>query len=361
MGSTWGKNIRISLFGESHGAGVGIVLDGLPPGFALDRAQITREMARRAPGKGAYTTPRAESDAVRVLSGLYEGKTTGAPLMALIDNENVRSADYQTNLPRPSHADYTAFIKYGGFADMRGGGHFSGRLTAPVVFAGAVAKQLLQKEGVTIGAHILRVGDVYDTPFDACTVDEAQLKALCEQVFPVVDPQAGKDMKQRIEDARAQGDSVGGMVECAAVGLIAGWGEPFFESAESVIAGLLFSIPGIKGVTFGAGMDFASLCGSQANDAPVLADGCVRTRTNHSGGIAGGITNGMPLVVQAVMKPTPSIHKEQHTVDLNTMRPAKLEIQGRHDPCIVPRALAAVEACVALGLLELAMERKKRI
>jgi chorismate synthase len=361
MGSTWGKNIRISLFGESHGAGVGIVLDGLPPGLKLDWAQIMREMARRAPGKAKYATPRAESDAVRVQSGLHEGKTTGAPLMAFIDNENVRSADYQTHLPRPSHADYTAFVKYQGFADMRGGGHFSGRLTAPIVFAGAVAKQLLRKEGVTIGAHILRVGGVCDTPFDACAVDEAQLKALHEQAFPVVDSQAEKDMKREIEDARSKGDSVGGMVECAAVGLTAGWGEPFFESVESVIAGLLFSIPGIKGVTFGAGMAFAGFYGSQANDALAIEYERVYTRTNHSGGIAGGITNGMPLVVQAVMKPTPSIRKEQHTVDLNTLRPAKLKIEGRHDPCIVVRALAVVEACVALGILELAMERKKRI
>jgi chorismate synthase len=354
VSSGW-KN-RISLFGESHGPGVGIVLNGLPPGFAPDWAEIRREMRRRAPGGGDLTTARREADEMEILSGVFQERTTGAPLCALIRNRDTRSADYEElrSKPRPGHSDYPAFVRYGGFQDYRGGGHFSGRLTAPLVFAGALIRQILRERGVTIGAHILRVRDVTDSDFAGTVLSAELFAALSARELPVLDEAAGTRMAEAIRAAKKARDSVGGVVECAVLGLEPGLGAPFFDSVESTLAHLLFSVPAVKGVSFGSGFDLAARLGSESNDAYYYdADGRVRTRTNHCGGILGGLTTGMPLICRAAIKPTASIAQEQETVDLSRGVAAALMIRGRHDPCIVPRAVPVVESAVALGVWDL--------
>lgn len=358
MRGIWNHRLGLSIFGESHGAGVGIVLSGLPTGIAIDEAAIATDMARRAPGRDDLSTPRKETDQVRILSGLYQGHTTGAPLCGFIENQNTRSADYAElqRLMRPGHADYPAFVKYHGFADPRGGGHFSGRLTAPLVFAGAIARQALKRNGIEVAAHIASIGDAQDMRFDPIFIGESNLSALREQYFPVLDLSAEAPMWEAILAAKAEGDSVGGSIECAAVGLPAGWGEPFFGSVESVLSALLFSIPAVKAVSFGAGEAFAGMRGSQANDPYRMMDGNIVTESNHNGGILGGITTGMPLVLSVTVKPTPSIAKAQQTIDIQSREDAELRIQGRHDPCIIPRAVPVVEAAVLLGLLTLSLE-----
>lgn len=348
MSNTWGEQVRLSIFGESHGNAIGIVVGGLPPGEEIDLDALERDMRRRAPGRDAFSTPRSESDSVELLSGLLDGKTTGAPVCGVIRNENARSRDYDTRL-RPGHADMTALLKYAGHADMRGGGHFSGRLTAPLVFAGSLAKQILLRRGVHVHARILRIGGVADE--SACESREAFRHAAAKP-FPVCGDAAGEQMQAAILRAKEQSDSVGGVVECAAFGVPAGLGEPFFASMESAIASMLFSVPAVKGVEFGDGFALAGMAGSEANDEILLAENGLATRTNHNGGILGGITNGMPLIVRAAIKPTPSIAKIQRTVDAATMRPVELAITGRHDPCIVPRAVPVVEAGVALCILD---------
>ncbi|MDR3206772.1 MAG: chorismate synthase [Oscillospiraceae bacterium] len=321
--NTWGHSLRLSIFGESHGPAVGIVMDGLPPGEVVDLTAVADEMRRRAPGRDETATARRETDAAEIVSGLLDGRTTGAPLCALIRNADTRSADYDTPL-RPGHADWTALLKYKGFADRRGGGHFSGRLTAPLVFAGALAKQVLARRGVTVTARALRIAGQTDP--------ELQRTAILE--------------------AKCDGDSVGGVVEVVAEGVPTGLGEPFFASVESVAASLFFAIPAVKGVEFGGGFALAGLRGSQANDPLYLEEGRVRARANHSGGILGGITNGEPVTARVAFKPTPSIALPQQTVDPETMTETAFAVRGRHDPCVVPRAVPVVEAALALALLD---------
>ena len=331
--NTFGEQLKQSIFGESHGNGIGIVIDGLPPGLAVDEAFIASEMARRAPGNSRLATPRKEPDQVEIMSGVFNGFTTGAPICGLIRNTNTRSKDYTPEFPRPGHADLTAHIKYHGFQDYRGGGHFSGRLTAPLVFAGALCKSLLEQNGISVTGTIIQIGSVTGNGLTAAMEDE-------------------------ILRAKADGDSVGGIIECTASKLPVGLGSPFFGSVESRLSSMLFSIPAVKGVEFGDGFDLAKMRGSVANDAIIRsAEGAVApdyaTRTNHNGGINGGITNGMDVIFRVAIKPTPSISKPQDTVNLTTGEPTLLQITGRHDPCIVPRAVCVVEAAAAIVLTDL--------
>lgn len=359
MSSTWGERVKISIFGESHGEGLGVVIDGLPAGEAVDMQEVLLQMGRRAPGQDKTATPRKESDTPEILSGMLHDTTTGAPLCAVIRNHNTRSGDYGNLVarPRPGHSDYTAAVRYQGHNDIRGGGHFSGRLTAGIVFAGAVCRQILARRGVEIGAHIYAIAGVHDAPFDKAAVPKELLLRLSRSRFALIDPKQEAPMRAAVEEARMSLDSVGGIVECAVIGLPAGLGSPMFGGVENVLSSLLFGIPAVKGVEFGAGFGACSMRGSRHND-PFYYDenGVVRTRTNHAGGILGGITTGMPLIVRAAVKPTASISQPQHTVDLETGKDTILEVRGRHDPCIVPRAVPVVEAAAALGVLNLMME-----
>lgn len=356
MSSTWGSNIKLSIFGGSHTGAIGVVLDNLPPNEKIDLDAVRVQMARRAPGKDKTGTTRVEADEPQILSGLLDGVTTGAPLAAVIANTNTRSKDY-SNLkmhPRPGHADYTASVRYLGANDIRGGGHFSGRLTACLVFAGAVCRQILERRGITIGAHASRIGTAADTPFDPARVSAKELNALNTRFFSVTDPAAERAMRDDIERARLDADSVGGIVECAAVGVPAGIGSPMFGGIENVFASILYGIPAVKGVEFGAGFAVAGMHGSENND-PFYYDeaGEVRTRTNNAGGILGGITTGMPIVFRVAVKPTASIGQEQQTVNLAQKCDDTLIVVGRHDPCIVPRAIPVVEAAAAIALMDL--------
>lgn len=359
MSGVWGQNLRLSIFGESHGKGVGVVINGLPAGIELDLEQIDREMARRVPGKSSLSTARQEQDEYELVGGYFNGKTSGSPLCCIIRNKDRRSQDYEDikGIVRPSHADFTARLKHSGCNDYRGGGHFSGRLTAPLVFAGAIAKQLLGKKGIAIGSHILKIGDVQDESFSLTDIDPSLLEELKLKDFPVVSEEIGNEMKDKILEAKKEQDSVGGVVETAAVNLPVGLGSPFFDSAESKIAHLLFSIPAVKGVEFGAGFAITEMKGSEANDQFILEEGQIKTSTNNSGGILGGITSGMPLVFRTAFKPTPSISKVQKTVDMEKMEEVEISIKGRHDPCIVPRAVPVVEAAAALAILDLMIEK----
>lgn len=355
MSGIWGKSIRLSIFGESHGKAIGINIDGLPPGFEIDIDGIKQEMARRAPGKSILSTSRAEEDEFEIISGFFEGRTTGAPLCAIIKNTDSISAHYsemQAKM-RPGHADYTGYVKYKGFNDYRGGGHFSGRLTAPLVFAGAIARQMLEKRGVIIGSHIKSIGSIQDEAFDPVNIDAQALKYIRDKALPVIDDQIGEKMKEAVLAAADQADSLGGIIECAAVNVPEGLGDPFFDSVESSLSHLLFSIPSVKGVEFGAGFDIAYMKGSEANDELYIKDGIVKAYTNNNGGILGGITCGMPLIFRVAIKPTPSIGREQRTVDIKEKKNTSIQVSGRHDPCIVPRAVPAVEAAAALVLLDL--------
>lgn len=351
--NTWGNKLKVSIFGESHGNAIGITLDGIPSGISLDMDFIQGEMQRRAPGKDNLSTPRKEADQVEILSGVFEGKTTGTPICAIIRNTNTRSNDYNKNLLRPGHADFTGFQKYGESHDFRGGGHFSGRITAPLVFAGAIAKQILAQEGIIVGSHIKKIHNISENSFMDCSELSPQLlETIREKDFPVISDLAGEKMKKEILDAASAKDSVGGIVECAVLGIKPGFGSPFFASVESVISSMMFSIPAVKGIEFGTGFDFADLLGSQAND-PFVTDGKeIFTKTNNNGGINGGITNGMPIIFSVAIKPTPSIAKQQNTVDTQKMENTTIEIKGRHDPCIVQRAAVVVECAAALSILD---------
>lgn len=357
MSAVWGRNFTVTIFGESHGAALGAVVDGLPAGLAVNMDKLRQEAARRAPGKSDVSTQRREADDFEILSGIFNGRVTGAPLAFIIRNGGTRSADYERTktLMRPSHADYTAHVKYGGSADYRGGGHFSGRVTAPLTIAGALARQYLETKGVEIAAHIKSIASIDDARPD----DMNELKAASRELFPVLDKAAGERMRRAITDAAADGDSVGGIVECMAWGIPAGLGEPFFDSVESTLSHLLFSVPAVKGVEFGIGAAFATMRGSDANDAFMVENGEIRTTTNNNGGALGGITNGMPLSFSAVIKPTPSIARRQNTVDISTGENAEIEIVGRHDPCIVPRAVPVIEAVCAVALTDLFITAQK--
>ena len=343
--------MKYTIFGESHGMAIGVVLEGVPPALELDLEQVQRELDRRAPGKNSLSTARKESDTVHVLSGLFEGKTTGAPLCMVIYNSDQHSTDYDSirYTPRPSHGDYAGFLASLGCNDYRGGGHFSGRLTAPLVAAGAVAKQLLAGRGVWVGAHISAVYGILDRAMD----DPEELRALAGSSFPVLDDAKGEEMRQAILEAKEAQDSVGGSIECAVVGLPGGHGGPDFgRNAEGIFSQYLFAVPAVKAVGFGAGVSFAYLRGSEANDPFTVENGQIRTKTNLSGGVNGGITNGMPVVFEVTLRPTPSIALPQESVDLRTGEEVEIEIKGRHDPCIVQRAVPVIEAAAALAACE---------
>jgi len=355
MSGVWGKNIKFSIFGESHGKAVGINIDGLKPGIELDLEKIRGEMDRRTPGGCELFSARCEEDNFHILSGYFNGRTTGTPLCAVINNIDHNSTDYEKtkNLMRPSHGDYTGFIKYSGFNDYRGGGHFSGRLTAPLVFAGAICKQILEQQGIIIGSHIKAIGDFEDISFDMVNLSEEILKGLKADKFPVLENKSGDLMKKAVLKAKEEKDSLGGIIETAVINLPVGIGEPFFDSVESTLAQLLFSIPGVKGVEFGAGFDIAKMKGSEANDEFYMDGDKVKTYSNNNGGILGGITNGMPLIHRVAIKPTPSIGKAQRTINIEEKENGILEIKGRHDACIVPRAVVVVEAVTAMALLNI--------
>lgn len=353
MSSTWKNNIEITIFGESHGKAIGVVLGNLPSGIKIDMNEVAEEMKRRAPGQNKLSTPRKEADEPVIMSGLQDNITTGAPLCAMIYNSDQHSKDYSLlkEKMRPGHSDYPAFVKYQGFNDVRGGGHFSGRITAPIVFAGAIAKQILRQKGIYIGAHILSIKDTYDDYFDMRLSKDA-IDYLKNQFYPVLNQDVYKQFVKIIDDARMEQDSVGGKIECAIVGLQAGLGEPFFDSIESHLSSLLFAIPAVKSVVFGNDR-ISELYGSEANDCYYYANDVVKTKTNNNGGIIGGISNGMPIVFNVGVKPTPSISKKQDTIDVKKHQDTILEVHGRHDPCIVFRAVVVVEAMAALTILDL--------
>lgn len=352
MSSTYGENIRLSIFGQSHGTAIGMTLDGIPAGLPVDIVSLQAFLNRRAPGQNDYSTPRREEDAPQFLSGIVDGYTCGAPIAAIIYNKNTRSGDYANlkDCPRPGHADYSAQIKYGGYQDVAGGGHFSGRLTAPLCIAGGLCKQWLERQGIHIAAHISVIAGVADDPVYLDWVNP-DLDKIGKD-FPVLNPAAGDRMRAEIAKAKAEGDSVGGIIECIVTGLPAGIGDPMFGGMESRIAQIVYGIPAVKGVDFGSGFSGSYLRGSQNNDAFTIVDGAVKTATNNAGGILGGITTGMPLVFQTAIKPTPSISRPQESISLLGMEKQELVIKGRHDPCIVPRAVPVIEAATAIAVFD---------
>jgi len=356
MASVFGKNINVSLFGESHGPLIGVTINGLKSGIKLDIDYINKELQKRK-SISSISTPRTEKDEIEIVSGYFNGYTTGTPLTIIVKNENTKSKDYQPNLLRPSHADYSAYLKYDGYQDYRGGGHFSGRLTTGIVIAGAICKQILENKGILIGSHLKQVYNIKDVDFSS---DEKILKQEIQKMndtdFAVITDTLKEDIIKCIEQAKANQDSVGGIIETAVINLEGGIGEPFFDSIESVLSHLIFSIPAVKGIEFGKGFEFASLTGIEAND-PIQCTDQIQTVTNNNGGINGGISNGMPILIKTVIKPTPSISQKQNTVDYNTKENTILEIKGRHDPCIVHRARVVVDSMVAIGILDLCTQR----
>ena len=355
MSSSYGENIRLSIFGQSHSPAIGMTLEGIPAGEHIDFQELQRFMERRAPGRKDYSTARKEGDLPEFLSGVRGEFTCGAPLTAIIRNGDTRSKDYAafSNLPRPGHADYTAQVKYFGYQDYAGGGHFSGRLTAPLCIAGGICLQILKRQGIEVISRIKSIGSVEDK--GPLTVSTAA------RDFPTVDEAAGMAMQEAIREARMARDSLGGVVECAVLGLPAGLGDPIFGGMENRIAAIVFGIPAVKGIEFGAGFQAAKLRGSENNDSFVIEDGQVRTRSNNCGGILGGITDGMPLIFRAAIKPTPSIAMEQDSVDMVKLTEAKLTVGGRHDPCIVPRAVPCMEAAAAIAVYDALLGRRKEL
>ena len=355
MSSTYGENLKLSIFGQSHGPAVGMTLDGIPAGLSVDFDTLQEFLNRRAPGQNDWSSPRKEEDKPEFLGGILDGYTCGAPIAAVIHNKNTRSGDYDNlkDCPRPGHADYTAQIKYGGFQDAAGGGHFSGRLTAPLCIAGGLCKQWLEEMGIRIGAHILAIGECGDTYFDPM---DPEIESVAPD-FPVLDPEAGEAMRDWIYRAKAAGDSVGGIVECAIVGLPAGIGEPMFGGVESKIAQIVYGIPAVKGIEFGIGFGCAQLLGSEMNDEYYYDNSTVKTATNNNGGINGGISNGMPVLFNCAVKPTPSIAKEQNTIDFVNDENTTLATKGRHDPCIVHRARVVVDSITALAVCDMLSQK----
>lgn len=356
MSSYWGNKVKISIFGESHGKGIGVVIDNLPSGEKIDMEQLLMYMGRRAPGKDKTSTPRLEKDFPNIISGVLNDTITGAPLCAVIENTNTRSGDYGNLLdkPRPGHSDYPGYVRYSGFNDIRGGGHFSGRLTAPIVFAGSICRQILERKGIKVASHIYSVGNICDTPFNPIKVDDKLINQLNKLAFPVINKDIENDMRDYIENARMKQDSTGGIVECVATGMPVGIGDPMFGGVENVISSIIFGVPAVKGIEFGAGFGITKMYGSESNDQYKYDEnGNVVTLTNNNGGITGGITNGMPILFKVALKPTPSISKPQKTVDLTTKENTELIIKGRHDPCIVPRASVVIESALAIALINL--------
>ena len=351
MKNTIGSNVSVTLFGESHGVAIGVVIDGLAPGITIDTDFLDFQLSLRRPF-GKISTPRIEKDNYEILSGVFDGKTTGTPICIIIKNENTKSKDYAETRckARPGHADYTAFAKYHGFEDYRGGGHFSGRITAPIVAAGAIAIKILQSKGIYIATHISKIANVEDALFSDYKKD---IDNLNKKIFAVLDENKGELMQEKIVQALNEGDSVGGVLETVVLGLPAGVGEPWFDSMESMLSHGLFSIPAVKGVEFGAGFSVADMKGSIANDSFVIRDGKVETSTNNNGGINGGISNGMPVLFRTAIKPTPTISKEQNTADFINNENTVISAKGRHDPCIVHRARVVVDSITAIILLDL--------
>lgn len=361
MSGIYGMNLKLSIFGESHGKSIGCVLDGLPPGIALDLEALQLELDRRAPGKNKLSTQRKESDMFEIQSGFFEGHTTGTPLCAIIKNSDQHSKDYSIlkDKMRPGHADYAGFVRYQGFNDYRGGGHFSGRITAPLVFAGAVAKQALAQMGIIVGAHILSINNISENKFNPMGEPDDFLKEITGKEFAVMDDNVGEQMQARIIAAKADNDSVGGVIETIVQHIPAGVGAPYFDSLESRLAHMMFSVPAVKGIEFGEGFAISQMTGSAANDEMHYVDGQVKTTSNHNGGITGGITNSMPVLFRVAIKPTPSISKEQNTISLLECQDTKLTIVGRHDPCIVQRAVPVIEAATAWIIWDMLLEAKK--
>ena len=354
MASSTGKNIKITLFGESHGPLIGVTIEGLKSGVKLDLDYINKELDKRK-AVGSISTPRKEKDCFEIVSGFFNEYTTGTPLTVIVKNENTHSSDYTPNIVRPGHADYTAFLKYNGYQDYRGGGHFSGRLTVGIVIAGAICKQILEQKGIVIGSHIKQIHNIVDEQFDNDRIFD-QVKKMNTETFAVINDSIKEEMISCIENARNNLDSVGGIIESAVLNINGGIGEPFFDSIESILSSLIFSVPGVKGIEFGKGFEFASLYGSEANDQFVYQDG-IKTKTNNNGGINGGISNGMPIIIKTCIKPTPSISKEQETVDLLKNENTIIKVKGRHDPCIVHRARVVVDSMIAIGILDLYVQR----
>ena len=352
MSSSFNGNIRFTIFGQSHSPAIGVTVEGLPAGFEPDMSELARFMQRRAPGRSEFSTPRSEADAPEFISGLFDGRLCGTPLTAIIKNTNTRSGDYSElkYKPRPGHADFTAGERYNNAQDYTGGGHFSGRLTAPLCIVGGLCLQLLRAEGISVVTRIAELGGV---------ADKGEICSTADKPFPVVNDECGEKMKAAILSAKAEGDSVGGIIECAVSGCPAGIGDPMFGGMENRISSLVFGIPAVKGIEFGAGFDAAKMLGSENNDPFAVENGNIITKTNNCGGILGGITTGMPIVFRAAVKPTPSIAREQDTVDLRTMENTKLTVHGRHDPCIVPRAVPCIEAAAAIAVYDALLEKRK--
>ncbi len=348
MASEIGNKIKISIFGESHGEAIGVVINNLPSGEKIDKEQLQKFMQRRQGGNNPFSTPRKEADEVKFLSGIFQDITTGAPLCAIIENNNTRSRDYNPDVPRPGHADYTAHVRYGGYSDYRGGGHFSGRLTAPLCIAGGILTQILNRRGINLMSHIYSIGKVCDKAFDPVLPDVSGI----DPSFPVLDQSVKEAMQNEIISAKQDMDSVGGIIECAVTGVPVGIGDPIFDGIENRIAATIFGIGAVKGIEFGAGFEAARLRGSQNNDPFIIDNGEIKTKTNNHGGILGGISSGMPIVFKTAFKPTPSIGKPQSSVSLSAMEETELNIVGRHDPCIVLRALPCIESAAAVAIAD---------
>ena len=362
MGANFGKNYRISLFGESHGTALGVNIDGIPAGTELDLEFISQEMKRRAPGRSKLTTPRVEKDEFEILSGFFDGRTTGTPLAMIVRNRDQRSKDYSElrRKPRPGHADWSGFNRYDGFNDIRGSGHFSGRITTSIVFAGAIAKQILKSQGILIGAHIKSLYDIEERDFVESDITQENIDKLRGMILPTLEDGIAQKMENAIMKAREEENSLGGIVEVMITGLKPGIGDPFFESIESEISRMIFSVPAVKGIEFGAGFGIAKLTGYEANDEMYFDEnGNIKSYTNNNGGIVGGISTGMPISFKVAIKPTPSISKAQKTVNLETKKSDILEVKGRHDPVIVPRAIIVLECATAIVILDRFLEAKK--
>ncbi|MEW8955240.1 chorismate synthase [Clostridium sp.] len=355
MSGMWGTNFKLSIFGESHGEAIGVTIDGIPSGFQIDIDNIKQEMERRAPGRNLISTQRKEGDIFEILSGIFNDRATGTPLCSIIRNSDKRSRDYSKmeNIMRPGHADYTGNLRYKGFNDYRGGGHFSGRITAPLVFAGAIAKQILKERGIEVLSHIKSIANIEDENIDYCNPPIKTLESLKIKDMAVISDEAKEKMKNCILDARNNKDSVGGVIECIITGINGGVGNPFFDSLESTIAHLAFSVPAVKGIEFGYGFEITKLKGSEANDEYYYENNQVKTYSNNNGGITGGISNGMPVVFKVAIKPTASIFKSQRTVNISKKENTEIEVEGRHDPCIVQRAIPVIEAIAAIAVIDL--------
>ena len=362
MAANFGKNYKISIFGESHGNALGVNIDGIPAGTELDLEFISQEMRRRAPGRSKLTTPRVEKDEFEILSGFFDGRTTGTPLAMIVRNRDQRSKDYSElrRKPRPGHADWSGFNRYDGFNDIRGSGHFSGRITTSIVFAGAIAKQILKSQGILIGAHIKSLYDIEERDFVESDITQENIDKLRGMILPTLEDGIAQKMENAIMKAREEENSLGGIVEVMITGLKPGIGDPFFESIESEISRMIFSVPAVKGIEFGAGFGISKMTGYEANDEMYFDEnGNIKSYTNNNGGIVGGISTGMPISFKVAIKPTPSISKTQKTVNLETKKSDILEVKGRHDPVIVPRAIVVLECATAIVILDRLLEAKK--